>query len=221
MGFYIKKQFAFTLIELMAVVLVIAVLVATIIGIASSVRQKLDRSQTQADIAALSVAIDSYKNDTGAYPTSSLMRSSWLATGGSGQLHWSIAEVNNSGLLLAQLVNGSKKYCNFRKGQTNTLTATLQANTNWSSASMNVIRDRWGSPLNYYCTYPVLPIATYARAAIGGGQMGYCVGGQMNVTSFDLWSYGPDTFTYLPISGGNGDFNSPSYSTDDIVNWKR
>ena len=216
---------SFTLIELMAVVLVILVLAATVIGIANSIRQRLDRSQTQADIAGLSVAIESYKNDAGAYPTSSLIRSSWLAPG-SGKESWSTAEINNSGLLVAQLTTNGHKYYNFRKSQTNVmLSASVPTNSipYWPSATNTVvIRDRWGSPLNYYCTYPVRPTATYAQVGVGGSwQLVYCIGGQMNVNSFDLWSYGPDTFTYLPVSGVNGDWNQPSYATDDITNWKR
>ena len=214
---------SFTLIELMAVVLVIAVLITTVIGLSNSIRQKLERSQTQADIAALSVAIENYKNDMGAYPTSSLVRSSWINPG-SGKAYWSTAEIKNSGLLVSQLAGGSKKYYNFRKGQTNTLVATVPGNSTpyWPSATNNVIRDRWGTPLNYYCTYPVRPTPTYTQIGVSGSwQLYYCSGGQMNVNSFDLWSYGPDTFTYMPVSGVSADWNQPSYAADDITNWKR
>ena len=113
---------SFTLIELLAVCVVIALLAAITIGIATSVRQKMERTQTQADLTGLSLAIESYKNDTGSYPTSSVMRSSWLAPG-SGKASWSTAEIKNSGLLLAQLLSGSKSYYRFRKDQTNTLSS--------------------------------------------------------------------------------------------------
>jgi len=219
----ILSQRSFTLIELLAVCVVIALLAAILIGIANSVRQKMERTQTQADIAGLSMAIESYKNDIGTYPTSSLVRSSWINPG-SGKAFWSTAEINNSGLLLAQLLSGSKSYYRFRKDQTNTLTANVPTNSipYWPSATMKVIVDRWGTPLNYYCTYPVRPTAAFLQTGVSGSwQLCYSVGGQMNRSSFDLWSYGPDSFTYLPEAGVSTDWNSPSYAVDDIVNWKR
>ena len=217
------SQRAFTLIELLAVCVVIALVAAILIGISNAVRQKMERTQTQADMTALSMAIESYKNDLGSYPTSSLVRSSWINPG-SGKAFWSTAEINNSGLLLAQLLHASKSYYHFRKDQTNTLGASVPTNSipYWPSATNNVIVDRWGTPLNYYCTYPVLTKATYAQTGVSGSwQLCYSIGGQMNVTTFDLWSYGPDSFTYLPIAGVSADWNLPAYSLDDVTNWKR
>ena len=216
---------SFTLIELLAVCVVIALLAAITIGIATSVRQKMERTQTQADIAGLSLAIESYKNDTGSYPTSSLVRSSCINPG-SGLPHWTTAEVNNSGLLLAQLLSGSKSYYRFRKDQTNPVTASVPTNSipYWPSATMKVIVDRWGTPLNYYCTYPPKPTPTYSSVGVvGSWYVLYITGGQMNVASFDLWSYGPDSFTYVPIAGWSGanDWNHSTYAVDDLTNWKR
>ena len=213
----LRAQDAFTLIELLAVVVVIAMLAAILLGTINAVRLKADRSQTRVDIAMLSLAIENYKLDHGTYPTSSLVRISsiWYS---SGQKRWATAEINNSGLLLAQLAGAAKKYYNFRKDQTNTLSAASPTNgPAW--ATMNVIVDRWGSPLNYFCTYPTIPTPIYWSYNYGGGTLYCSTGGQMNVSSFDLWSYGPDNVTYLPISGA--DWNTPSYAADDITNWKR
>jgi type II secretory pathway pseudopilin PulG len=213
-----RSRRSFTLVELLAVVLVILTLAAIMIGVANAVRLKMDRSATKGDIAALSMAIETYKLDAGAYPTSSPVRVSsiWYS---SGQKLWAIAEINNSGLLLSQLTSGSRKYYDFRKGQTNTLSAISPlGGAAPPLVKLPVIVDRWGNPLNYFCTYPRASIATFCSMTICNCCSLYCsTGGQMNVT-FDLWSYGPDNVTYLPVAGA--DWNNPSYAADDITNFK-
>ena len=215
---------AFSLIELLAVCVVIAMLAGIMLGLVRSVQRKMDRSQTKADIAALSMAIESFRSDYGVYPTSSLIRVSSYPPSGMNSALWGAGEVNNSGLLLAQLCppNG-KPYYHFRSAQTNSLSAII---TNGSGVfffgltpTRNVIVDSWGTPLNYYCTYPRLPVPTYTNFNIQVAWTVNCmIGGQVNVNSFDLWSYGPDTFTYLP---GSANWSVPSFAADDITNWKQ
>ncbi|MCG3147190.1 MAG: hypothetical protein PCFJNLEI_00628 [Verrucomicrobiae bacterium] len=210
---------AFTLIEMLAVMAIILTLVAVLIGTVKYVDQKMMRSQLQLDFASLEVAIDNYKNDYGRYPTSSLVRISWINNQPSEKSRRFTAEVNNSGLLVAQLcpTNGAKSYYQFRKDQTNLVTTGYGTNT----ASMTVIVDPWGTPINYYCTSPVRSVATYALLNVSGVRMCFSTGGQVNVTSFDLWSYGPDSVTYLPHSVDSSyDWNSQANSVDDITNWK-
>lgn len=217
---------AFTLIELLAVCVVIAVLAGIMLGLVRSVQRKMDRSQTQADIAGLSMAIESFRSDHGVYPTSSLVRVSCYPAPGMNAALYGAGEVNNSGLLLAQLSppNG-KAYYHFRRAQTNSLTALVTNSTGGVvfglTSNLTVIVDSWGTPLNYYCTYPRLPVPTYTNVVVGASYTLYCmIGGQMNVNTFDLWSYGPDTFTYLP-TGPAFYWNTPSYAVDDITNWKQ
>lgn len=215
-------QRGFTLIELVAVVTIIGMLVGLMIGLASFVNKKVGMTQTQGDIAGLSVAIESYRQDYGLYPTSSLVRISCIYTNdyyhGSYAVT-SFAEINNSGLLLAQLLSGSRTYYHFRKGQTNTLTANVATNMSALAVTMPVIVDSWNNPINYYCTYSA-PVATYTYvpwSATWG--MYYSIGGQVNMANFDLWSYGQDGFTYLPV-GPAGYWNTNSYSADDVKNFK-
>ena len=217
---------AFTLIELLAVILIIMSLIGVMIGLVGFVNKKVGTTQTQGDIAGLSVAIESYKQDQGVYPTSSLNRISCIYTNDFWHGSYaviSMAEINNSGLLLAQLLSASKTYYHFRKGQTNTLSANVATNT--LTNTLAVIVDSWNNPINYYCTRPVNPTATYAYTPWvtypSGATWGmYCsTGGQVNEASFDLWSYGQDGFTYLPI-GPAGYWNTNSYSADDVKNFK-
>ena len=53
----------------------------------------------------------------------------------------------------------------------------------------------WGTPFNYYCS-PKTPFALmnnfYGYPTNSNDNDGYSVGGQVNVSSFDLFSYGPD-----------------------------
>lgn len=62
------KTRAFTLIELLTVIAIIAVLMSLVIGVAGMVQTKSSRDRASAEIAALSAAMESYKADNGIYP---------------------------------------------------------------------------------------------------------------------------------------------------------
>lgn len=61
---------SFTLIELMAVVAVIAILAGLVLGGAGAVRQRAARGQAKAEIAAIEAGLARYQMDFGSYPTS-------------------------------------------------------------------------------------------------------------------------------------------------------
>src|SRR5690348_8091921 len=66
-----QRALAFTLIELMAVVLVVLILAAVGIGVAGYVQKKVAVSTTKSQIAAIEAALESYKADWGYYPRTS------------------------------------------------------------------------------------------------------------------------------------------------------
>jgi type II secretory pathway pseudopilin PulG len=72
-GAYYKRRsnnsLAFTLIELSVVIAIIIVLAGLILATSSYVQKKGARSRTEAEIAAISAALENYKADNGAYPT--------------------------------------------------------------------------------------------------------------------------------------------------------
>ena len=59
---------AFTVIELLIVMSVIIVLAGLVLGTSGYVQKKGQRSRAEAEIAALSAALESYKADNGIYP---------------------------------------------------------------------------------------------------------------------------------------------------------
>jgi general secretion pathway protein G len=66
-----RNRQAFTLIELLVVITVIAILAGLVLNTAGYVQKKSARSRAEAEVAALSAAIESYKLDYGAYPSNS------------------------------------------------------------------------------------------------------------------------------------------------------
>src|SRR4249920_3550108 len=60
---------AFTLIELLVVMTIIAILAGLILATASYVQKKGRRSRAEAEIAAMSAALENYKADNGVYPS--------------------------------------------------------------------------------------------------------------------------------------------------------
>jgi prepilin-type N-terminal cleavage/methylation domain-containing protein len=65
-----RHSAAFTLIELMAVITIIAILAGIVIGGMGYVKEKQRRSQAEVQINLLSRAIEEYKMDMGVYPGS-------------------------------------------------------------------------------------------------------------------------------------------------------
>ena len=63
-----RARAAFTIIELLIVMAIIIVLAGLIIGTSGYVQKKGARSRAEAEIAAMSAALESYKADNGIYP---------------------------------------------------------------------------------------------------------------------------------------------------------
>ena len=71
---------AFTLIELLIVITVIAILASLVLAAAGSVQKKGARSRAEAEIKAVEAALESYKSDNGDYPSNNSAGSLALVT---------------------------------------------------------------------------------------------------------------------------------------------
>lgn len=66
-----RQSPAFTLVELMVVVAVIGVIAGIVLAAAGGVQKKAARDQTKAEIRSMSVALERFRSDRGAYPSGS------------------------------------------------------------------------------------------------------------------------------------------------------
>jgi type II secretory pathway pseudopilin PulG len=66
-----RGEASFTIIELLVVITIIIILAGLILSTASYVQKKGARSRAEAEIAAMSAALESYKADNGIYPQNS------------------------------------------------------------------------------------------------------------------------------------------------------
>jgi len=68
-----KSSQAFTLVELLVVMVIIGIIAAMVVGVASLVNNKAARTRALGEIKAMSAACESYKADNGAYPRLTLV----------------------------------------------------------------------------------------------------------------------------------------------------
>jgi len=122
----------FTLIELLVVITIIAILAGLVLQTAGYVQKKAARSRAEAEIAALSAALESYKADMGNYPPGTNGSSSGTATPGTA----------NAFVRAALAPSTGKVYFEFSKG--------MGANTTTLSSDPNQpILDPFGEGYGY------------------------------------------------------------------------
>jgi len=201
---------AFTLVELLAVVVVICILMGSLIAVAKYANLKIQVARARAQMVALQMALEAYKADMGCYPAST-----WVRYSGYGS-----SELSNSACLYRALTQ-PKRYYPARMADIG------------ASGALTYFKDPWGTAWNYY--RPALPQPTSLIVCnvpgtwftIPQGYNAYAYGGQNNRTTYDLWSDGPDKFTYIPGAYCGGSYMwvqpvcNPGHELDDIVNWKR
>lgn len=121
------RKGAFTLVEILGVIIVIVVLAGMILGAVGHVQRQAYVQTAKAEIAGLGAALESYKLDTGVYPLSTATRSNASA---------------NSAVLYTALAGGTKKHYVFHSKQ---IVVT---------AGVTNAVDPFGNPYNYYCRRP-------------------------------------------------------------------
>ena len=121
------RKDGFTLIEILVVIVIIMILAGIIIGAAKYARTKAAASRAQAEIATMETALESYKNDNGVYPRSTITR---------------LDAMHNCTNLYAALVagpNNPKTYFTFKPNQIRQVNST----------STNIV-DPFGVPYDYF-----------------------------------------------------------------------
>lgn len=162
-----RARGAFTILELLVVLTIIIALAGLILATVGYVQKKGARSRAEAEIAALSAALESYKADNGIYPTSANTQVDPVAAptpAAASQFLYEQLSGNSASNM--QPVTGAKNYFTFKPGM---LWGAKDGNGNLLSVSF--IRDPFGDSYGY----------STLKATNPAGAAGY------NPT-FDLWS---------------------------------
>lgn len=222
----------FTLVELLAVVVVILILAGLCIRVASYVQTKVGISTTRAQISMIQAALEMYKADKGYYPptiTARISANGLCESSNNAALYYALSPMNsigisndvtaspNTNIYYTIIRQGRKVYLRFPPSQVRTNPVTLFAN----------VYDAWGKPIVYYNS----PQTAFSFGWNNSANTGYMLGGQVNVSTYDLFSFGPDGCTQIastwPAVGGAVAWTSASKwtnvnsSADDIANWNR
>jgi type II secretory pathway pseudopilin PulG len=171
---------AFTLLELLVVITIIIALAGLILGTVGYVQKKGARSRAEAEIAALSAALESYKSDNGIYwsspatisltATDTNLVDYWPA---SLELFKALAAQNADGTSIA----GQKSYMTFKPSTLGRPNMALPVS---GSNQVLYLRDPFGNSYGYSTSKN--PDANPNASTSSG----------YNPT-FDLWSTGGDT----------------------------
>lgn len=155
---------AFTLVELLLVMLIVVLLTGAVIGSVGYVNRKAAEAKTQALLAKIGAALEAYNADWGQYP---------LAT--SNMWNRTQATTNFNCYLVTNLAGlQGKKYLDWSPDETNNVVAGGEVKL--------YIVDGFGTPIGY----------DPGTASTNTANHGQFPNGRVNFTSYDLWSYGAD-----------------------------
>jgi type II secretory pathway pseudopilin PulG len=162
-----RSEASFTVIELLVVISIIIILAGLILSTVGYVQKKGARSRAEAEIAAISAALESYKADNGIYPRDTAATDTLdpatinLVNYASASLYL-YKQLSGDTNATRQPVAGAKTYFPFKPNQ---LSPTDQ------TQNVTAIRDPFGNSYGY----------STAKAANPSGTIG-------NNPTFDLWS---------------------------------
>jgi general secretion pathway protein G len=156
---------AFTIIELLVVIAIIIVLAGLILSTVGYVQKKGARSRAEAEIAAMSAALESYKADNGIYPRDTTNQYTDTLNARSDTDSSKPVYQNASFFLFTQLrglnpdqtpIPGAKNYFTFKPQM---LGGTRDANGNVNPVTY--IRDPFGNSYGYSTAYQKDPATGY------------------------------------------------------------
>jgi type II secretory pathway pseudopilin PulG len=163
-----RSKGSFTVIELLVVIAIIIILAGLILSTVGYVQKKGARSRAEAEIAAMSAALESYKADNGIYPRDATTTDTLDPAANINWTNYASAslylykQLSGDTNATRQPVAGTKTYFAFKPNQ---LSPTDQ------TQNVTAIRDPFGNSYGY----------STAKAANPSGTLG-------NNPTFDLWS---------------------------------
>jgi type II secretory pathway pseudopilin PulG len=160
----LKTTGAFTLIELLIAMAIIIVLAGMIMATAGYVQKKGYRSRTEAEIAAISAALENYKADNGVYPRDEVTDNFSVST-------TSVSDYHAPSLKLYEYLSGDSTHDRIAETKTYFPFKPNQLSPADQTQPVTTIRDPFGNSYGY----------STAKAANPTAVVGH------NPT-FDLWS---------------------------------
>ena len=152
-----KKLRGFTIIELLVVISIIIILAGLILSTVGYVQKKGARARAEAEIAAISAALESYKADNGIYPRDTTSQYTDILNARSDTNSTQAVYQNASLFLFKQLsglnpdqtpISGAKGYFTFKPQM---LGGTRDANNNVNPVTY--VRDPFGNSYGYSTAY--------------------------------------------------------------------
>ena len=157
----VRRYNAFTLIELIVVVGIIAILSALVLSTVGYARKKATRARAETEIAAMSAACENYKSDNGIYPRNNATDNLNAETSGdpsgyqtaSQYLYGELSGDRNFNYVIDLSEQGNRSYFAFKStppsadGTSNS--GMLSITRSGSTYTVNYIRDPFGNSYGY------------------------------------------------------------------------
>ncbi|MFA4987549.1 MAG: prepilin-type N-terminal cleavage/methylation domain-containing protein [Candidatus Brocadiia bacterium] len=194
----------FTLIELMAVVAIILLLAALLVGAGHGIIARSGSKAAQAQILALTGALEKYKADHRGYPPADASVALFPPDADT-ETNVSIYSLPLA-LLSSQYDSGSVDYYTCSLAEVDVNSDGKVNDTDRYNGKLYIL-DPWGFPVYYY---------TLGRSITVGGSSVTLYFGANNKNGFDLGSRGPNHLVDMSVSSGIWGIDHPG---DDIVNW--
>ena len=151
--FFGRTRASFTLVELLAVIAIIAILAGLTLAAFSGVMNSAGRSRARTEISAVSAALESYKADNGAYPPSPANGFSDTNYASDGSPATAGGLYQNSSAALYQALTGQTNYGDPAPTWGTKIYMTFKSSQmgNYSSGGGNVyIKDPFGNSYGYF-----------------------------------------------------------------------
>lgn len=137
---------SFTLVELLAVITIIAILAGLVLGGAGAVRSRAARGQAQAEVAGIEAGLERYRLDFGDFPVATNISTN-NSFYGLVPTHSSYIGSSNAGQILFTSLWGASNYVSTTAGRRQYLSVKASM---VNTSGVNFFKDPWGYAYGYY-----------------------------------------------------------------------